>query len=420
MPFRHGRVSFCRFFVGGDAPAQADETLLSILTEGAFAPTSVGAPPEVEAGWTTGEHVLDTTFEYGKNIFGDMLLFALRVDTHKPPAELKQAYQRMNEQTILAQRINPTGMPSRREKREASELTQQQLQEQLASGQFRKSKAVDVLWDLRRKTVLIGSSSSAVLDQFQSRFEQSFNVELEPITAGTFASRIMREHGQGRDFEDLRPSALTPAPTGAENEEAGGGGDDPRRAAVAPVPWTMSGIDTKSFLGNELGVWLWWHGETQEAAVQIDAPDGGKPADVGVMFDKALDMECAWGLRGKQSLRADGPTRLPEAAEALAGGKWPRKMGLMLAESDGKAYELAVQLDRLQIASAQLPEIEEANTGREMLEQRLANLRRLADLVDGLYLSFLKLRTSTTWQTRRQSIRQWIAQRRPARRVAQD
>jgi len=415
MSFHSGRVTFTRFKVEGDAPKAADETALAILSEFAFTESDIGTPDEVESGWVTGEHIYDVNFDYEKNGFGDLLLFALRLDTNKPPTEIKHAYRQMQEAALIEQSENPTGFASRREKREAKESAERQLREDMAAGKFRKSKMIPVMWDLAGQTVYFGAAGQVAVEQLSARFQDSFNVSLEPISAGGFASHEMRAKGDGRDYEDLHPTPFTTAPPDASNA------DDavPRDPAIPFVPWAANGIDMKDFLGNELLIWLWWVMENDEGMVTIPSPADHRTDDIAITIDKALDMECAWGVRGKQSLRADGPTRLVEAAEALASGKWPRKMQMILADiADGQQWELTWQGDRMIISSAKLPDVEEATSAREVLEQRLQLTRRLGQVVDGLMATFLQLRTSQGWGDKSQQIRSWIKQRRPARNQA--
>ena len=116
MSFHSGRVTFCRFRCAGSAPKSVDEGLLTALGERAFRESGIGAPQEIEGGWTTGEHIFDTEFTYEKNGYGDALLFALRLDTNKVPGEVKRAYQKINEQTAAAE--NPSGFASKLQKRE--------------------------------------------------------------------------------------------------------------------------------------------------------------------------------------------------------------------------------------------------------------------------------------------------------------
>ena len=406
MPFDSGRVSFSRFMVHGDGPSAVDDTLLSILSEHRFVETEIGTPDEVEVGFVTAEHLLDSGFTFEKTGFGPggtLALFGLRMDTHKPPADLKKAYRLMQEQAAAT--ASPTGYASKGDKREALDNADRQIREELAAGKHRKSKLIPMLWDLSRKELFTTASGNTVVEHLSRLMRQAFVVDLEPLTAGTAAMRVAAQAGRTRDHEDLSPTAFTKPPA-----EASGRADAAEEvtAAVAgtpTVPWVAKSVDLKDFLGNEFLVWLWWRSETTEG------PFEAGEAQVHAAFDKALDMDCAWGVGGRQSLRGDGPTRLGEAGEALRNGKWPRKLGLLM--SDGEVgFELTLAGDAYAVAGAKLPEAEEAQTRREVVEARLESVRLLSDLLDGMYAGFLKARTGGSWgSVQVPEIRAWIRDR---------
>ena len=234
MPFTSGRVSYSRFRVTprGDTFTSIDEALLDRLREGKFQASEIGVPEEAEVGWTTGEHLFDTDFSYEKNGFGQpgsaMLHVALRIDTHRVPADIKRAYQKMNERAAAAG--NPSGFASKEQKREAKDETQEQLARELADGRHRKSKSVPVFWDMERGVVHAAATSQAVAEHLQRMLRHTFDVDVEPITAGSLAGHHLGEAGKQRDYEDLRPSPFTP-PTPCR---ACGRGRRDRRASDRP------------------------------------------------------------------------------------------------------------------------------------------------------------------------------------------
>ncbi len=403
MPFTSGRVTFCRFHVSGDSPPAVDETFLELLHEHRFRETEIGAPDEVEAGFVTAEHLFDTQFSFEKVAYGRYALFSLRIDTHKVPAEVKKAYQKMNEAAAASD--SPTGFASKAEKREARELAGRQVSEDLAAGRFRKSRSVQVVWDLPGGTVYSANASNAVTEQLVRLMRQSFSVQLEPLSSGTLAGLLLSEQGRSRDYEDIAPSAFTPPPAETTRHDDDEEGGMPRPKGTPICPWVTKSIDLKDFLGNEFLTWLWWQQEAKEGVVETEQ------GELFITITKTLDMDCAWEVGGKQTLRCDKPTSLPEADDALRTGKWPRKVGLLL--SDGEHHwELTLQGDALHASAAQLPDITDAQTDREVVEQRLALTGALSRSVNALYAAFLRQRTATGWAGKRETISAWIRQRR--------
>jgi len=405
MSFHSGRVSFSRFAVSGDAPKAVDETALSLLREAAFEESPIGAPDEVEVGWVTGEHLLDTQFAFDKNSFGrgyNLMLFAMRMDTHKVPAEVKRAYHKIN--LDAAATDNPSGFASKHDKREAKELADRQVHEDLAAGKFRRSKMIPVLWDLQQQLLFVGGSGTTMLEHLTALFRQTFACDLQPLSAGQMVSRLMHDRGLSRDFQDMRPSKFTPPPGGAAESDEGESDGTPL------VPWTQKAVDMKDFVGNEFLIWLWWVIENHEGPITCANGDG-KSRNLYLAIDKALDMDCAWDALGKQTLRGNGPTRLKEAGEALATGKWPRKAGVILNDGEHQ-WEFTLQGDQFNINSAALPDVEGIETRREALEARIDLTLELAHHLDALYQRFLESRCNGTWADKRQHIRSWIQQRR--------
>jgi hypothetical protein len=123
-----------------------------------------------------------------------------------------------------------------------------------------------------------------------------------------------------------------------------------------------------------------------------------------------LEMDCAWGVTGRQSLRGDAPTRLPEAAKALQHGKWPRRCGLIVA-AGGRTFTLSLQGDRFAVSGATLPEIDDARSVREIIEQRVERLFELDDLLVALFDAFLRTRIGSAWPTVRGAMSEWILRR---------
>src|SRR5215831_5176191 len=92
MGFFSGRVTFQRYRVTGKAARHFGPEHLERLTAHAIGKQRLAAADGVEAGWTAGDHILDTRFDLAKNIVNDTLHFALRIDQQKIPAELLRAY----------------------------------------------------------------------------------------------------------------------------------------------------------------------------------------------------------------------------------------------------------------------------------------------------------------------------------------
>lgn len=410
MGFASGAVSCRRFVVEGRQRFTPSEALLEQLSAQMLRPTELGVPGEVEYGWSGGRHLLDMSLSFEHNVFGDWLLLAMRVDTHAAPAELRRAYFAIEEEAARAE--TASGQLSRARRQEIRDAVTRKLEDELRDGRHRRSRLLPVLWDTSSGMLYCNAQGTNV-ERLTELFERTFDSRLEPLTAGALARRHLQSLGRTRDYEDLRPTRFALGPGG--------------ESQAAEYPWAAKGPEPKDFLGNEFLLWLWHAVETQGG---FELPDR---TDVAVFFDRVLDLDCVFGQTGRDVLRGDGPTRMPEARDALRTGKVPRRAGLVI-DVRGETFSLTLAAETLSLAAVRLPESNERNGAafaeeasgsdfaggesaggepfdhpREVFERRLELLSTLWATLDRGYESFLKLRSSGAWEAFAGDCRKWIA-----------
>jgi hypothetical protein len=391
MGFASGSVAFRRFAVIGEHPDQIDQDLLDKLSEFALRPGETSSE-EIEYGWSGGRHVLDGNFSFDNNVYADAMFFAMRIDTNKVPSDLKRAYSMMEEEAAAA--TNPSGFISKNQKRDVKDIVGRRVDDDIRSGRFRRSKLLAVMWDLSTQTLYCSAAGTA-LEQLMELFERTFGLTLMPLSAGSIALRVLEPKGRRRDYEDFRPTRFIYGPEGE--------GQHPE------YPWVMKGPEPKDFLGNEFLLWLWHEVEAKNGEVKTTA------GEVSILIDRSLDLDCAYGISGKDSLRGNGPTRMPEARDALRTGKVPRKAGAII-EANGMQFSLTLSPESFAVAGGKLPDVEDADSPRVVFEERIALLRELCRVVDSLYESFLTVRASSGWEGQVSVLRRWIQQ--PVKLVA--
>ena len=388
MGFASGSVSFRRFaVVGAGQPKEIDQDLLDKLDTHALRPDETGTSQEVEYGWSGGRHILDASFSFEHNVFADAVSFGMRVDRNKVPSELKKAYQQLEEDAAAA--TNPSGFISKQQKRDMKEIVRGKIDDDLRSGRFRRSKLLPILWDIPSQT-LYCAASGATQEQLIELFDRTFGLELQPLSAGSIALRLLETRGRRRDYEDSNPTRFVIGPDGESHRPE--------------YPWVAKGPQPKDFLGNEFMLWLWHEAEENGGAIETDGD-----TNITIFIDRSLDLDCAYGQTGKDSLRGDGPSRMPEARDALRTGKLPRKTGLLL-DSHGQQYQFTFNPETFGFGSTKLPEVPEADSPRVLFEERIGLLRELCKSVDAMYDAFLKTRASASWEGRTATIRKWVYQ----------
>ncbi|HOA75365.1 MAG TPA: hypothetical protein PL151_10635 [Phycisphaerae bacterium] len=384
MGFAGGSITFKRFFVQGNSPQRVDEALIEQLSARAMGRDSIQTADHTEMGWITGEHILDTSFSFAKNAVGDGLAFSMRIDTNKPPSDLVRSYQRQNEAALLE--ASGREFLSKAERRQAREEALARAEAEAREGAFRRMKQVPVFWDLKRNEVYLGSTGNSVAEPFMTLFRMTFGLMLVPVSSSELAARWAAHAGEARAFDDCKPAHFVQPPDGAvsaddyENEVRG-----------------------KDFLGTEWLVWLWYTSQIESAQVSTQL---GK--SVTVLFEKSVQLECAFGITGKLSVQADDPTHLPEAAVALAEGKRPVRVGLQLAAS-GESYGLNLRGDVMHYSGVQLPPPEDASNPRAIFEDRIEKLRDMIQACDDLYTAFIRKRLSNRWPQTLNAMRAWVA-----------
>lgn len=383
MGFLSGSVSYLRFKVDGGPVRSFTEEHLDRLQDRSAGRQRLASADGVEVGWAAGGHVLDTTFELEKNVVNDALLFDLRIDTDKVPADLQRAYYEVEVKALAAG--NPSGFPSARQKREAKESARERLEDEARDGRFKKRRCTPVMWDGLANEVLLGPTSIAAVDRFCSLFEQTFQRGLTCQTAGpqALAAAVAGTSDRTRRLDDASPSAFA-------------GPSQPDIAWIADET-------NRDFLGNEFLLWLWFVSATDTDTLKL--ADG---SEATFMLARSLSLECPRGQTGHESFSHEGPSRLPEAFRAIQSGKLPRKVGLTLVRHD-QQFEFTVQAEMLAVSGARLPPMpEDVTDARAKLEHRVTQVRDLRESLQLLYGAFLAKRLGAEWATELSRMQGWL------------
>ena len=273
------------------------------------------------------------------------------------------------------------------------------IEEEIGEGRYRRPKHAPLWWDFSRATMYAALSNDIEIQALNRLLLDTLGVKIEPRSSGRVALDILASKGRTGDYDDLRAQPLSSAPPEIEIVQE----DGQRKSADRPdLPWTAT--EPQDFLGNLFLFWLWWHCDTREGLV--DTADG----EVAIVIDKTLDLECAWGLSGRTSLRGDAPTRRAETARAVQLGKWPRKIGLTVSQFD-RVWECTLQGDRLEVSGLKLPKPEDKPQSlRAAVEERLDSFATFDGALMAMYRAFIEVRTSPAWNTCRAEMRNWVTE----------
>jgi hypothetical protein len=390
MGFWNGRVTFTRYRVSGESPLPIGNELLERVNQHLIGVHgSTASADHVATGWAGGDHVLDLSIDLAKNVVEEAIHLAMRIDTDKIPSALLRAYTQI-EIEALAQG-NPSGVATKSQRQEAKEIALKRAEAEAADGRFRRLSQVPVLWDAGTGTLYAGSNSTSVLERVVSLFRETFDRDLEPITAGSMAQAFSADP----DGDAGLLAASFESGRFTNGGEAGG--------QISVLAWSGDDQTGLDYLGNEFLVWI-WH-SLQESGGTIKLADG---SEASVILAKTLTLDCPRGETGRDQLADDVPTRLPEALRALQAGKLPRRAGMILARQ-GAQYELTLQAESFAVSGAALPKPEEGPLSpNEFRIARLESLRHLTETLDLLFAAYLDRRTSLVWAEELRRIRGWL------------
>ena len=384
MGFLSGRMTFECFRIDGSQPSQFGPEYIEILQRYAIGQVETSSTDEAVAGFLAGEHLLDVEFDLEKNVINDALHCAVRIDTNQIPAAIRKAWLQIELATLTAD--NSSGRPTKAQRQEAKEAVEARCQEEAESGKFRRMQQFPVLWDAKTGIVYFGGSSSSAWEQTGELLTRAFELDLGRLTAGRRALEWASETKKRGALEEAMPSEFHPGEASGE------------------ITWWNNEAGNFDFLGNEFLLWLWWQWETQSDTIAL--PDG---SEVTGMIARTLSLQCPRGESGKETITAEGPSRLPEAAQAIRSGKLPRKAGLVLFRH-GEQYDLVLQAETFSVSGAKIEvaEAEETAEGRGILEERIDSLRNLHETLDLLFRAFCERRIGKSWSGELEQIRRWL------------
>jgi hypothetical protein len=372
------------FRVDGEKPRQFGLEHVKILEQFAIGQTETSSPEEADVGFLAGRHLFDLDFDLEKNVIGEALHCSVRIDVNQIPAAVRKAWLQIELAALTAD--SPTGRPTKVQRQEAKEAVAARCEEEAKSGNYRRMQHFPVLWDARQGILYFGGTSVAAGEQCCDLCCRAFGFELGRLTAGRRAQEWAAAAKRRKALEEVTPSILRT-------------GD-----ARAEIAWWNNESGNFDFLGNEFLLWLWWRWETQSDTIAL--PD---KSEVTGMFARTLSLQCPRDESGKETITAESPVRLPEAAQAIRTGKLPRKAGLILVRH-GEQYELTLQAETFTISGAKIrtEDTKAAAEGQGILEQRIESVRALHETVALLFHAFCEQRIGKNWPDELELMRRWL------------
>jgi len=383
-------MTFECFRIDREQPRQFGSEHVEILEKQAIGEAKSYSNEQARVGFLAGDHLLDYDFDLEKNVFGDALHFAVRMDTNQVPAAIRRAWLQIELAVLTAD--TPGRRPTKAQRQEAKDAVESRCGEAARSGQFQRMQQFPVLWDAKDSLVYCGGTSSVASDVCSDLMFKAFELELRRLSSGKIAIEWATKARQRRALNDVVPANFR--------------GDGAR----ADVAWWDGERDNYDFLGNEFLLWLWFRWEAQGDTIKLS-----DRSEVTGMFARTITLECPRGESGKGTISSDDPTYLPEAAQAIRSGKLPRKAGLILVRH-GEQYELTLQAETFAVSAAKI-HVDEDAEGRGILEDRIEGARGLKETLDLLFQAFCERRIGKNWSSDLEQMQGWLKAKPRARRT---
>lgn len=379
MGFEKGSITFRRYRIDGWKHRTIDDAMLGALSANAFGRFASAADDNIDMGWVSPVHLFDVDFAAEKIEFGRFAHFRLRIDRNAIPSAILKSYVVMEE--LAAQDASEHDKLSKSERAEAKHAAKARAEKEMRSGAFRRIAAYAVLVDLENGVLYVGHAGNLVNERITNVLTETFDVRLEPLSSHVLAAGAAERSGDMRGFEDAKPCHLISPPEGIDGDTFG---DDPT---------------DRSFFGREFLTWLWHRTDVAEGLLPLSNDD-----ELSAAIVKLLRLRCDFNLTGSASISADGPAELPESRIALARGKQPTRLGLMLGNRRGQwTFSLS---DDLSVTGLSL-EPTDADNPIDRIIDRFDAAADLGDLITQLYEEFIKLRLSANWPIEWGRITEW-------------
>ncbi|MCE5268605.1 MAG: hypothetical protein LLG00_12035, partial [Planctomycetaceae bacterium] len=384
MGFLSGSVTMDSFRIDGEQPRQFGTEHIKTLERFSIDQAQTLSPDQPDVGFIAGGHLFDIDFDQEKNVIGETLHCGVRIDTNQIPAAVRKAWLQIELAALTAD--NPSGRPTKVQRQEAKEAVEARCQDEAKNGSYRRMQQFPVLWDASQTILFFGGSSATAAEACCDLYARAFELELARLTAGRRAQEWAAENKRRKALDEVTPASFR---LGYDH---------------ADIAWWNNESGNFDFLGNEFLLWLWWRWETQSDTIAL--PDD---SEVTGMFARTLSLQCPLDESGKETISAESPVRLPEAAQAIRTGKLPRKAGLTLVRQ-GEQYELTLQAETFTISGARIrtEDTEDSADGQGFLEQRLESVRGLHETVDLLFRAFCERRVGKDWTADLDHIRHWL------------
>ncbi len=167
-------------------------------------------------------------------------------------------------------------------------------------------------------------------------------------------------------------------------------------------------MEKTKFLGREFLLWLWYC-EEQDPTAPASLLETSSDEELRIYLDNKIIFEPVLAMGNKCSLSGDGSSTFPEAAYALQLNKIPSEVKIKVVRGD-RGWSLTIKGEDLQIRSLKIPKLLSQDEDAHFSE-RMYLLDEIEEILQTVFMGYVKRRIAHDWQMHRQAIQEWIEQK---------
>lgn len=210
MPALKGSLTYSRFFVQGELPADFRTKFAKAIRLRAMKPLSPDEDAAERSGWCVMAEPFETELGHEDIFWNEYLNLGFRTDKWAIPGPLLRTKLREAETAALSRKGRER--LSRAERAEVKEMVMKKLRRQIPPA----TRSVDLSWSLDESLVRFFSHSEKTLSAMKELFERTFGVELIAEAPYTLAAKLGLSKAREAVWVALEETNLAVAPRDGE------------------------------------------------------------------------------------------------------------------------------------------------------------------------------------------------------------
>lgn len=200
MGLIYGSGSFTRFLVEGPLPKDYPQEFSKRISRFAFQKIDEASEQERSVGWVSIMDMFDNRLEAMEFLKEPCIALSWRVDVRKVPTKALRQYCREAEEKVK----QSEGLEFLSKKRR--EEIKETVRVRLLKRAIPVAQTYDMIWNLRTSTLIFGTVSNNLCDEFAELFMQCFGLQLKSLFPYRAALQIFQKEGVDTALmDDLGP-----------------------------------------------------------------------------------------------------------------------------------------------------------------------------------------------------------------------